>query len=658
MELRQYFEVVRKWLWLMILTVVVAAASSYVSSRRVTPQYRTMTTLMVGRVVESPDVTSTDLWLGERLVSTYAQMAEREPVLRGVVEELRLDVDWRALAQKVSARAVPQSLFLEISVVDSDPLRAKALADAIGGQLVEMSPSDPDGIDKEERAFAQQEVDDIKAKMAAAREQIDQLQDKLDVEVSARRIQELEGQIAVQQGKISGWQSTYAQLLLSLQGGGVNVLSMVEEARVPSAPISPNTRMNVLLASASALVLAMGGALLVEYLDDTIKSADDLTRAAGLSTLGRIARINGKEYQEKLISVHEPRSPVVEAYRTLRTNIRFSSIDAPARTLVVTSPGPTEGKSVTLANLAVVMAQAGHKVVAVDSDLRRPVLHRFFGLTNSHGLSDAVLNSNPGLAEHLQPTSVENLCLLASGAVPPNPAELLGSQRMAALVGELRQVADVVLFDSPPSLVVTDAAILGTRVDGILVVVDAGRTRRNDVQRSADELRRVGANILGAVLNRLSARGSSQYYYRYYYGEDEAGRRRDGRRSHGFRSKEPRHVVGTPGDAQGEAVEPAVPRGVEPAEKGSHKRRLPAWGWALAGVAVGIVVVAIAGYLTSVYGLLPASLDARLKPYLSGRLPLAAIVASVYLLLVSVWWISTARSSRRRQEHYRGLAHE
>jgi len=531
MELRQFLAIARRWLWLIALTVAVAATSSYIASRRATPLYRTKTTLMVGRVIESPDPTQGELFLGQTLAEVYAQMVQREPVLQGVVDSLGLDVGWRAIAGQVSATAVPRSSFLEISVVDSNPARAKALADAVAQQLALIGPTSAGGVNTQEREFAQTRTTDLKAKILAADEEIGSLQEEVDATVSARRIQELRSQITVLEGKVSDWEATYSRLLLFLQGGEINVLSVIEEALIPTVPISPDTRMNVLVSVAGGLVLAVAAALLIEYLDDTIKSPDDITRAAELPTLGGIARIEGDAYPEKLISVSHPLSPIVEAYRVLRTNLQFSSIDTPTRTLLVTSAGPTEGKSVTLSNLAVVMAQSGRKVIAVDSDLRRPVLHKIFSLANSHGLTDAILDPNPGVVEHLQPTVVENLWVLPSGTLPPNPSELLGSKRMEALIEELNGIVDVVLFDSPPSLVVTDAAILGTKVDGVVVVCDAGRTRRNEAERAAKELRRVGANLLGAVLNRLSGRrGGYYYYYRYYYYESEGGGRRRRRR--------------------------------------------------------------------------------------------------------------------------------
>jgi protein-tyrosine kinase len=232
-----------------------------------------------------------------------------------------------------------------------------------------------------------------------------------------------------------------------------------------------------------------------------------------------------------LITVKHPKSPISEAYRVLRTNLQFSSLDQPLRTLVVTSPNPVEGKSTTVANLGVVMAQAGKSVIVVDADLRRPVLHRIFQLNNDRGLTDVLLSAEPLLDGHLQATGVENLRLLNTGPLPPNPSELLGSQRMARLIEQLKAEADVVLFDSPPSLAVTDASVLATQTDGVLIVADAGRTRRNLARESVERFQQVGAKTLGVVLNRLKAgRGGSYYYYNYYYGDGKKRRRRGLRR--------------------------------------------------------------------------------------------------------------------------------
>ncbi len=227
-----------------------------------------------------------------------------------------------------------------------------------------------------------------------------------------------------------------------------------------------------------------------------------------------------------------PRSPIAEAYRVLRTNIQFGSVDKPVRSLLVTSVDSMEGKSTTVANLAVVMAQAGKRVVIVDADLRRPTQHKYFELPNDRGLTTALLDGQTPVCDHLQATGLDNLYLLSSGPLPPNPAELLGSQRMGQVIEELAKQADVLVFDSPPLLAVTDAALLARQLDGTLVVVDAGGTRRGSVARAFDALRASGAHVLGAALNRIIPARSgyyhSYYYYHYYYSED--GQRKHKRR--------------------------------------------------------------------------------------------------------------------------------
>ncbi len=216
--------------------------------------------------------------------------------------------------------------------------------------------------------------------------------------------------------------------------------------------------------------------------------------------------------RQRLITLSDPRSPVAEAYRSLRTNLEFSSLDEPLRTMVVTSPAPEAGKSTTLANLAVTLAQAGKQVILVDCDLRRPSLHDIFGVPNATGLTSVILDditSTPPLRE----TGVAGLRLLTSGPLPPNPAELLGSRRMAGLIQTLREQADMVLFDAPPVIAVTDAAILASQVDGVLLVLNAGVTRREHAQRARAALDKVNARLVGTVLNNVKLDTSLYGYY-------------------------------------------------------------------------------------------------------------------------------------------------
>jgi capsular exopolysaccharide synthesis family protein len=275
-----------------------------------------------------------------------------------------------------------------------------------------------------------------------------------------------------------------------------------------------------LLAQAIGALLAAGVAFLIEYVDDTVKSPEDL-RAAGLTVVGVVQRAgtDGKDGRDDVFAISQSKSLVVEAFRTLRTNLQFSSLDTPLRSLVVTSAVATEGKTTTAANLAVVMAQAGKNVVLVDSDLRRPAAHKLFGVPNRTGLTTALVEDPDALNGYLQDTAIENLRLLTAGPIPPNPQELLGSQRMEELLRKLEAEADIVVLDTPPTLVVADANVLAARADGVLVVVNTERTRRTAVQQATEGLRQVGANLLGGVLNLVDTRRgrSSYYYYSYYY---------------------------------------------------------------------------------------------------------------------------------------------
>lgn len=199
-----------------------------------------------------------------------------------------------------------------------------------------------------------------------------------------------------------------------------------------------------------------------------------------------------------LITLTDPSSPISEAYRSLRTNLSFYSLDNPIRSLVVTSPAKAEGKSETVANLAVTMAQSGRKTILLDCDLRRPSLHTLFDVPNEPGLTNVILDDDVTLP--LQETGVENLWLLASGPKPPNPADLLGSRKTDQLLEKLKEMADIILFDAPPVIAVTDAAVLGAKVDGVLLVINSGKTRREHAERAKELLEKARVRVVGATL--------------------------------------------------------------------------------------------------------------------------------------------------------------
>ncbi|MDX1615911.1 MAG: CpsD/CapB family tyrosine-protein kinase, partial [Candidatus Promineifilaceae bacterium] len=266
----------------------------------------------------------------------------------------------------------------------------------------------------------------------------------------------------------------------------------------------------------------------LDYLDDSVRQPEELERLAGLSTLGTIPRLEAADPAEALVMLRTPRAPAAEAYRQLRTNLMYALVDGRLQSILVTSSGAGEGKTTTAANLALALMQLDKRVILVDSDLRRPMLHTLFGLSNSRGLSTLFVSDDPG-RRLLQPVGPGRLRVLTAGPLPPNPAELLGTERMAAIAASLAKGADYVVYDSPPLLAVTDAAVLSRQADATLLVVEAGRTAAPTLQQAAAQLRAVEANLAGAVLNRVGpGRGYYHYYNGYYKRWEEAVAAPDG----------------------------------------------------------------------------------------------------------------------------------
>lgn len=302
---------------------------------------------------------------------------------------------------------------------------------------------------------------------------------------------------------LAGYRKTYTAVVRDYEGmrvtaaRGADDVVLFEAAAVPTKPVRPRTLVNTAVAAVVGAMLGLGTAFALEGIDDTIKRSDDVERSADLTTIGTIGRFQ----RGALITRDQPLSPTAEAFRIVGTNIRCSSLDPPLRTLLVTSPGPVEGKSTFLANLAVALAQANLRVAVVDADLRRPRQHQIFGITQIPGLTSAL---DDGSAHRILKTAA-GLSILPTGELPPNPASVVASRHMAALVQGLEDVADVVLIDGPPILPVTDAAVLSNVVAGVLIVVEVGRTRRRELHEGVQALRYVGGNVIGAVLTQVPA---------------------------------------------------------------------------------------------------------------------------------------------------------
>ena len=230
-----------------------------------------------------------------------------------------------------------------------------------------------------------------------------------------------------------------------------------------------------------------------------------------------------------LITLEQPKSPISEAFRTLRTNVQFTSVDSETKKIMITSAGPGEGKSTTVANLAVSMAQAGKSVLVVDADLRNPTQHKLFGLDNREGLSVALLQDQD-YQTYIRETAVPGVMLLTGGPIPPNPAELVGSKRMRRLIEELGIQFDMILIDTPPIIAVTDAAILAQEVDGVILVLASGEVNKDFAKKAKELLDKVGAKIIGAVLNKVDLK-TSKYYN--YYGSDDSKKKKNKRQKAG-----------------------------------------------------------------------------------------------------------------------------
>ncbi len=318
------------------------------------------------------------------------------------------------------------------------------------------------------------------------------------------------------------------------EAGRPRDVRIVDEAIEPLQPTKPNKRLNLALGMVLGLGLGVGITFLREYFDNTIKSHEDM-EMLGFNILASIPRIEmskmeqklesrlsklgpieGKRIEARLITHLDPKSPVSEAYRTLRTNLQFSKVQHDIRSIIVTSSGPKEGKSTTSANLAIANAQSGKKVVLVDADLRRPVVHSIFGMEKDEGLTNYLLSDIP-FEKMIKKTIIENLDVVPSGVLPPNPSELLSSKQMQDLLARLRKEYDMVILDTPPIIAVTDAAIISTRVDGTILVVSANQTNYDAVLRAKSLLDNVDARIIGALLNNVEVGGMYGSYYYYYY---------------------------------------------------------------------------------------------------------------------------------------------
>ncbi len=516
MVIKDYISLIWRWAWLIVLGVVVAGAGAYIVSKNTTPVYRASSRLLIDEAPGSNTGNDySQVLFEQRLAQTYVEILTTSPILQKTIDQLGLPFSAGQLRGKITVSAPQDTQIIVISVEDTDPARTAAIANALGEVFISENQARDNLRYAEPIGNWQGRLNEIGDTIQSLETQINELSNAESAEDLALRSR-LETQLNEAQIRYTEAFNNLNQLQIDQAKESSNVVP-IEPATTPGSPIRPRTVSNVLLAMAVGGMIAVGLIFLIEYLDDSIKSPEQILDDTGLSTLGAIANIKSDSLPQTLVTQLAPRDPISEAYRVIRTNLGFSAVDEGLHSVLITSSSPGEGKSTTAANLAVVMAQAGKKVILVDSDLRRPVQHKIFEVPNNHGLTTAVLDSTSPVIQHVQETKIPYLRLMSSGPIPPNPAELLSSQRMNQLLQELQEDADVVILDTPPVLTVADASILSPLVTGCLLVVDTGKTRRNTFIGATDRLQRTGGNIFGAIMNKLNPDRRGYGYYYYYY---------------------------------------------------------------------------------------------------------------------------------------------
>jgi len=446
-ELRDYIRILRKsWVMIVLLLLVgVAAASAYCIVK--TPEFSATAKVFVSTQSSG---TTNELAQGNTFtvqrVKTYSDLVNTPIVLLPVIAKLKLGITSDDIAKQITASAPLDTSIIDITVTDTDPVRAADIANATSASL----------------SVVVEDIETPTAKDAASPVK----------------------------------------------------LTRAQEASVPSVPVSPNVPLNIALGALVGLALGVGLAVLRETLETRIRNERDVEQVTDVPILGGIV-FDPKAKERPLIVHVDPRSPRAESFRTLRTNLQFLDVGRTDRSFVVTSSIESEGKSTTGANLAIALADAGSRVLLVDADLRRPKVADYMGLEGAVGLTD-VLIGRAELKDVIQQWGRGKLFVLPAGKIPPNPSELLGSARMTHFIGEFNREFDVVIYDSPPLLPVTDAAILAKNVGGAIIIVAAGRTHKNQLKGAVASLNNVGAPISGLVLTMLPTKGPDAYGYGHY----------------------------------------------------------------------------------------------------------------------------------------------
>lgn len=519
MELLRYALLLRRWLWLLLLGSILAGTTAFLVSRQMTPIYEASTTLLISQSSNnSAYFDYNSILSSERLTRTYAQLLVKRPVLTTVIDTLGLSQTPEQIARMITVSPVRDTQLVVMKVKDSDPARAAAIANNVAETFIAQNPI----IQAESTARS---IGNLEQELARLQANIDATQASLK---------------GLEPGETSDERSRLEQALVQYRSSHTSVLKSLEELRqvearqassikvaeaavAPQLPVRPRPFVNTILAAMLGLLVTMSVALLIEYLGDKVTSPEEAAAMLQSSTLATIGKIEGQTPADKLVSLKDPYAHTAEAYQMLRVRLEIARFDQALQTLLITSGSPGEGKSTTAANLAVAIARTGKQVILVDADLRRPSLHRFFNHHNLRGVTTALVReAGTSLDEHFQSTKIDNLLLLPSGPLPADPMAVLSSPRMATLIAEIKSRAEVIIFDTPPLLVVADATLLARSADATLLVARAGATRNEALRRAGEMLAEAGITLAGVVLNEATKEQGG--YGQYYYGGDKRRR--------------------------------------------------------------------------------------------------------------------------------------
>jgi succinoglycan biosynthesis transport protein ExoP len=490
---RAYLHVLRRRKWWVVSIALLGLAASLALSLTAHEQYSATAQLLVQPSVAAGTAGTIPQPVTQTDVATELQLVTSAPVVQAVRAKL-------GSAPAVTATQVGQTNVIAITATSRVPSQAARIANLYAN------------------AFVQYRQQVASSSLASAEEQL-----KSQISALGNQIRSLGGNPAsAAASALLNQEAVLKEQLAQMQVSGAvstGEVALVTPALTPVSPSSPKPVQDALLGLAAGFALGLGAAFLRDSLDDRLASKDAAERAGGAPVLAMTPLVPSGRRPEPVVAVlAEPSSPAAEAYRSLRTSLQFARQERRLRVIVVTSPAVGDGKTSTLANLGVVFAQAGERVLLVSCDLRRPRIGEFFGLGERVGLTSILLGEHT-MEEALVPVpGVDRLTLLPAGPIPPNPAELLNGDQVREIFGRLRDQFDLVLVDSPPVLPVTDAAILSQYADATLMLAAAGQTRRADLHRAAEKLDQVGTAILGIVLNKVTRQTSREYGYGYGYG--------------------------------------------------------------------------------------------------------------------------------------------